>query len=615
MGKSLPADRVVSRAEAVARISNGDRVFISSACATPLHLVEGLLETYRRYWDVEIIHLLPAGRAHFTDLRYRDHFRYNTFGVGSAVAPALRSCAVDYTPVHFSELPRMLRSRRYPIDVALITVSPPDDRGRVCLGPTVDVTHEVIAAADLVIAQVDELLPRTCGDTLVDADRIDLFVPHGRRGGTWQLPEPHPLGDRVGHFAAELVEDGDVLHVAHDPLSYAVFPHLDGRHDLGLHTSIFTEPMVDLMQAGVVTNASKPVHTGRTVASVAIGTPRLNAFLERNERVALLPMAQVNDRAVMARFDRMVAIRSALRADITGNVLLDSVGSESFRGIGGGMDFLRGAAASRRGYPVIVMASTDQQTGESHIVSRFEQLRGTLVDRASVQYIVTEYGFVHLHAKTLRERVLGIIAVAHPRHRERLMADAKELGYVHADQMVTPYPGCLYPNEMITRGTFKDGLEVFFRPVHPGDERGIQRFFYSHSPKTIRLRYHAVIKNMTHAKVQVLTNIDYRKDVAIVGLTGPRGHRSICCVGRCMYYGDGQGEVDITIGDDYQGRGLGTFLLTHVTGIARSRGMERLTAEILDHNHGARRLFSKVWRFCDLDREGGVVTYSYDLGA
>jgi GNAT superfamily N-acetyltransferase len=193
------------------------------------------------------------------------------------------------------------------------------------------------------------------------------------------------------------------------------------------------------------------------------------------------------------------------------------------------------------------------------------------------------------------------------------MAEAKALGYVHADQMAIPYPGCLYPNEMVTRGTFKDGLDVFFRPVHPSDERGIQRFFYSHSPRTIRMRYHAVIKAMTHAKVQRLTNIDYRKDVAIVGLTGRRGHREICCVGRYMHYADGLGEVDITIGDEFQGAGLGTFLLSHITDIARSRGMNRLIAEILDHNRGARRLFSKVWRFCDLEREGGVVTYSYEL--
>ncbi len=609
----LPQDRVVTRDEALSRIRNGDRVFISSACATPLHLVEGLAEGYWGWWDVEIIHLLPSGRAHLIDDRFHDHFRYNTFGVGSAVAPALRDCAVDYTPLHFSELPRLLRTGRYPLDVALVTVTPPDAHGMVSLGPSVDAGLDAIRAATLVIAQVHEKLPWTCGESTLHVDEIDLFVPHTDVCVAWEPPEEHPAGAEIARFAAELVADGDIIHATWDSLSWATLRALHGKRHLGIHTAVLNEAMVELMQAGVVDGSTHPEHPGRVVATAAIGPARLHRFIDRNETVALLPLDRVTDRTVMARCGRMVAFRQALQADITGNVLLETVGSEGFRGIGTGMDFLRGAAGSEWGYPVLLIPSCDPDSGESNIVGRFADFKGTMVDRASVQYIVTEYGFVHLHAKTLRERVLGLIAVAHPRHREGLMAEAKALGYVHADQMVTPFPGCLYPNEMVTSGTFKDGLDVFFRPIHPSDERGIQRFFYGHSPRTVRLRYHAVIKNMTHAKVQVLTNIDYRKDVAIVGLTGRRGHRSICCVGRYMHYGDGLGEVDITIGDDYQGMGLGTFLLTHVTAIARERGMKRLIAEILDHNHGARRLFSKVWRFCDLDREGGVVTYSYEL--
>ena len=609
----LPAGKVVSRDQALSRISNGDRVFISSACATPLHLVQGLQEGYVRWWDVEIIHLLPSGEAHFIDARFHDHFRYNTFGVGSTVAPALRDCAVDYTPLHFSELPRLLRAGRYPIDVALVSVTPPDDEGMVSLGPSVDAGLDAMRAARLVIAQVHEGLPRTCGESRVHVEEIDLFVLNSDVCVAWQPPDEHPSGAEIARFAADLVEDGDIIHAAHDSLSWATLRALGDKRDLGIHTSVFTQPMMELMQAGVITGRTHPDHPGKAVATAAVGTRRLHRFIDGNESVVLLPLDQVADRSVMARCRRMVAFRSALRTDITGNALLETVGSEGFQGIGTGVDFLRGAAASGWGYPVLLIPSCDPDTGESNIVSRFGEFQGTMLDRASVQYIVTEYGFVHLHAKTLRERVLGLIAVAHPRHREQLMAEAKALGYVHADQMVTPFPGCLYPNEMVTRGRFRDGLEVFFRPVHPSDERGIQRFFYSHTPKTIRLRYHAVIKNMTHSKVQRLTNIDYRKDVAIVGLTGRRGNRGICCVGRYMYYGEGLGEVDITIGDDYQGKGLGSFLLTHVTEIARSRGMKRLIAEILDHNHGARRLFSKVWRFCDLDREGGVVTYSYEL--
>jgi acyl-CoA hydrolase/GNAT superfamily N-acetyltransferase len=609
----LPRDRVVSREEALDRIRNGDRVFISSACATPLHLVEGLQEGYRRWWDVEIIHLLPSGEALLTDARYHDHFRYNTFGVGSAIAPAVQECAADYTPMHFSELPRLLRTGRYPIDVALISVTPPDRNGLVSLGPSVGIARDATRAAKLVIAQVDERLPRTRGETLLPVYDIDLFVVNSDCAVAWEPPEEHPAGAEIARFAAELVEDGDIVHAAHDALSWATLRALKGRRRLGIHTSVFTEPMMELIEAGAVDGSTNPAFPGRAVATAAVGTSKLLEFIDGNERVALVPLDQVTNRSAMARYRRMVAFRAGARADVTGNVLLDTVGSEGFQDIGTGMDFLRGAAQSDWGYPVLLIPSCDPETGESNLVSRLEHVAGKLVDRASVQYIVTEYGFVHLHAKTLRERVLGMVAVAHPRHRERLMAEAKELGYVPADQLVTPFPGCLYPNEMVTHGTFKDGLEVFFRPIHPSDERGLQRMFYGFSSKTVRMRYHAAIKNMTHAKVQLLTNIDYRKDIAIVGMTGRRGDRTICCVGRSMYYGDGYGEVDITIADAFQGVGLGTFLLTHVTEIARSRGMKRLTAEILDHNRGARRLFGKIWRFCAIHRDGGVVTYTYEL--
>lgn len=611
----IPEKKVLSATAAVAHIRNGNRVFISSGAAEPRCLLDALAERYRSFADVEMIHLVAAGRPHFVETRFRDHFRYNSFEPGDVVAPALRDCAVDYTPLHLSELPRLLETGRYPLDVALISVTPPDEQGNVCLGPSVDVTHEAIRGARTVIAQVNDRLPRTGGATRIPMNVIDGFVLHDEAPAEVVMPPGPGAAATVGGYAAELVECGDVLHISYDPLAYAVFPHLAGKRDLGIHTDIFSDAHVELLESGAATNRTKGFAHGRSVATMVMGTQRAYDYAARDPAVALLPTAVVGDRRNIASHRRMIAIRSAMRADVTGNALLDALGSARFRGVGAEMEFLRGASSSERGFPVIVITSTDPATGNSNIVTRIEETDGTLVNRASIHYVCTEYGFAHLHAKTLRERVLAMIAIAHPQHRERLMAEAKERGYVPKDQMVTPYPGCLYPNELVSWKTFGDDLKIFFRPIHPSDERGIQRFFYSHTPETIRYRYHGAIKTMPHAKVQQLTNIDYRKDVALVGMHGSRGNRRVACVGRYMFYGEdgGCGEVDLTIGEDYHGRGIGTYLVEYLTAIARERGLRSLRAEILHDNRGAVRLFDKVWKGASRHLEDGVYTYVLPL--
>lgn len=608
--EGIPGDRVVSAEEAIHLIRNGDRVFIASGAAEPRHIVATLAEAYRHFADVEILHLLASGPPPFADERFRDHFRYNSFFVGDVVAPAMRTCLVDYTPLPLSELPLLLRTRRYPIDVALVSVTPPDADGLLGIGPSIDVCLEAIEGARYVVAQVNEALPQTTGGARIDPAAIDAFVVRTELPPEVHRPPPPWVGPAIGRFAAELVEDGDVLHVSDDPLSCAILPFLRDRRDLGVHTDVFTDALADLVVRGVITNARNAVRPGQSVATVILGTRRLYDFVRESDAVALLPTATVCDRALMARHPRMIAVRSALGADITGNVLLDAAGSPTYRGVGADIDFLRGAAASGRGFPVLLMASADEESGRPNIVSRFDRWAGSVMERATVHYVCTEYGFAHLHARTLRERVLAMIAIAHPRHRERLMEEAKELGYVPADQIVTPYPGCLYPNEQVTRHRFGDE-EVFFRPVHPSDEREIQRFFYSHSPETVFHRYHGTIKTMHHAKVQQLTNIDYRLDVAIVGLVGVRGSRRIVCEARCLDYGRGRGEVSLTIAEDWHGRGLGTFLLRYLTAIARQRGLRRVTAQIVHSNRAALRLFTRVWPTARHHLDGAI--YTFDL--
>ncbi len=414
----------VSAEEAVAVVKSGDRVFVHSVAAAPRRLIAALTARAGELRVVEIVHLHTEGEAPYAAPGLQKGFRVNALFVGGNVRQAVQEGRADYLPVFLSEVPQLFRRGLLPLDVALVTVSPPDRHGFCSLGVSVDVARAAVQMARKVVAQVNRHMPRTHGDGLIHTDAIDFLVE-----GDEPLPElPAAVLDEVeraiGRHCAELVEDGATLQVGIGSLPDATLAALRGHRRLGIHSEMISDAVVDLVERGVVTGEAKRVHPGKVVAGFALGTRKLYDFLDDNPAVAMLDIAYVNDTAVIRRNPRVTAINSAIEVDLTGQVCADSIGDLLYSGVGGQMDFIRGAALSEGGKPIIALPSVTGSS-ESRIVSYLKPGAGVVTTRAHVHYVVTEHGIADLFGKNLRQRAAALIAVADPRHREALSAEAR----------------------------------------------------------------------------------------------------------------------------------------------------------------------------------------------
>jgi len=415
---------IVSPEKAVAAVQSGNRIFIHSVAAAPRRLIEALTARAPSLRVVEIVQLHTEGDAPYAAPEMAPSFRVNSVFVGPNMRRAVQEGRADYLPVFLSEVPKLFRSGLLGLDVALVQVSPPDRHGFCSLGVSVDASRAAVQAARVVIAQVNRLMPRTHGDGLIHVDDIDFAVE-----GDDPIPELRhpPFGEvdlALGHHCAELVEDGATLQLGIGAMADATLQALSGHHRLGIHTEMLSDGVVDLVEKGVVTGEMKRVHPGKIVAGFALGTRRLYDFLDDNPAVQMLDIAYVNDPEVIRRNPRVTAINSALEIDLTGQVCADSIGEALYSGVGGQMDFLRAAALSDDGKPIVAIPST-ASSGESRIVSHLKPGAGVVTTRAHVHFVVTEHGIADLFGKNLRQRAEALIAVAHPRHRDALTAEAR----------------------------------------------------------------------------------------------------------------------------------------------------------------------------------------------
>jgi acyl-CoA hydrolase len=416
--------RTVTAQEAVAVIRSGDRVFIHSVAAAPQQLIAAMTARADELRVVEVVSLHTEGPAPYAAPELARSFRVNALFVGANVRQAVNEGRADYLPVFLSEVPQLFRTGVLPIDVALIQVSPPDRHGCCSLGVSVDVTRAAVQVARTVIAQVNPNMPRTHGDGIIHVDNIDFLVPVDD-----PIPEPatHPHTEAeqaIGLHCAELVEDGACLQLGIGAIPDATLVGLRDHRRLGIHTEMLTTGVVDLIERGVITGEAKRVHPGKVVAGFALGSRRLYDFLDDNPQVSMLDIAYINDTAVIRRNPKVIAINSALEVDLTGQVCADSIGDRLFSGVGGQMDFIRGAALSEGGKPIIALPSVTSK-GDSRIVSYLQPGAGVVSTRAHVHYVVTEHGIADLWGKNLRQRAAALIAIAHPSHRDALTAEAR----------------------------------------------------------------------------------------------------------------------------------------------------------------------------------------------
>ncbi len=416
--------RTVTAQEAVAVIKSGDRVFVHSVAAAPQQLIAAMTARADELRVVEVVHLHTEGPAPYAAPEMAKSFRVNALFVAENLRQAVNEGRADYLPVFLSEVPQLFRAGVLPLDVALIQVSPPDRHGFCSLGVSVDVTRAAVQVARTVIAQVNPNMPRTHGDGILQQDDIDFLVPVNDPIFEAPVRQLTATEKAIGLHCAELVEDGACLQLGIGAIPQATLVGLRDHHRLGIHTEMLSDGVVDLIERGVITGEAKKVHPFKVVAGFAHGSRRLYDFLDDNPQVAMLDIAYINDTAVIRRNPKVTAINSAIEVDLTGQVCADSIGDRLYSGVGGQMDFIRGAALSEGGKPIIALPSTTS-TGESRVVSYLKPGAGVVSTRAHVHYVVTEHGIADLWGKNLRQRAAALIAIAHPSHRDALTAEAR----------------------------------------------------------------------------------------------------------------------------------------------------------------------------------------------
>lgn len=415
--------QIVTAEEAVRSIGSNQRVFIHGQAATPRVLVEAMSARSSELKGVEIVHLHTEGPAPYVDPSKSEAFRMNALFVGANVRQAVQEGRGDYLPVFLSDVPALFRRGILPIDVALLHVSPPDRHGFCSLGTSVDVARAAAQTAKVLVAQVNPRMPRTHGDGLIHVSRIHRMVEVDE-----PLPEAHTRAptaadEAIGRHVAALVEDGATLQLGIGAIPNAVLASLGNHRRLGIHSEMFSDGVVELVEKGVITGEEKKTHPGKLVSGFVNGTRRLYDFVDDNPLVSMLDMSYVNDTATIRKNPKVTAINSAIEVDLTGQVCADSIGERQYSGVGGQMDFIRGAALSEGGKPIIALPSTTR-SGKSRIVPFLAQGAGVVTTRAHVHWVVTEYGAVSLFGKNLRQRAHALVGIAHPDHREALAAEA-----------------------------------------------------------------------------------------------------------------------------------------------------------------------------------------------
>jgi len=412
--------KLTSAEKAVEMVKSGDRMYIHPGCAEPEILVQALLKRAESLHDVELIHLMALGRADYVEPKYHGHFRHNALFIGSNVRQAVHRGDADYTPIFLGEIEALFERGEMPLDVAFIQVSPPDDRGYMSLGVSTDCTLTATRCARLVIAEVNEQMPRTLGDTFIHIRRLTAIVESNRPLAELPLVPFSELQRKIAENVASLIPDGATLQTGIGGIPDAVLTCLGGHKNLGVHTEMVSDGIIPLIESGVINGEAKTLLKGKVVLGFVLGTKKLFDFIHDNPAFEFRTIQFTNDPFQIARNEKMMAINSALQIDMTGQVCSDSIGSKPYSGFGGQVDFIRGAARSKGGRPIIALPSTAKDGAISRIVPMLDPGAGVVTSRGDVHYVVTEHGIAYLHGKTIRQRVEALIAIADPAFHDHL---------------------------------------------------------------------------------------------------------------------------------------------------------------------------------------------------
>ncbi|MBF8984191.1 acetyl-CoA hydrolase/transferase family protein [Lutibacter sp. B2] len=409
--------------EAVKKIKSGDRVVVGHAVGEPQELTEAMVKNKEQYENVEIVHMVAMGKSEYASPDMAPHFRHNSIFVGGTTRKAVAEGRADFTPCYFSEIPRLFKEGYLPVDVALIQISKPDEHGYCSFGVSNDYTKPAAECAELVIAEINDQMPRTLGDSFIHVSEIDCIVETSHPVIELQPPRIGEVEKAIGENCASLIEDGATLQLGIGAIPDAVLLFLKDKKDLGIHSEMFSDGVVELVEAGVINNSKKSIHKGKMVVTFLMGTKRLYDFVDNNPSVEMYPVDYVNDPCVIMQNDNMVSINSCIQVDFMGQVASESIGLKQFSGVGGQVDYVRGASMSKGGKAIIAMPSTASRGQISRIVPMLDEGSAVTTSRNDVHYVVTEYGVASLRGKSLKERARQLIHIAHPNFREELVKE------------------------------------------------------------------------------------------------------------------------------------------------------------------------------------------------
>jgi acyl-CoA hydrolase/RimJ/RimL family protein N-acetyltransferase len=582
--------------QAIDMFRPGQRVFIGSSCGEPQALVKELAAQSSCFADLEIVRVLSLESLPLSLLAAEHDCRniyVRSFYLGTGKPRKLSANKRFITPINLSALPRLFKSRQLPIHVALVQVSPPDDFGWMSLGISVDVTLAAVKAADLVIVQVNSNMPRVLGDSFIHVNDVDFVVEHDEDLITVERIPDFESAQLIGRHVAKLVDDGSTLQLSLGATPQSTLQALSDKNDLGVHTQFLTNGIMEMVSRGVITNRNKGLNEGKCVASGAIGSKALYEFLNDNPGVAFYPSDYVNNPSIIAQHNKMVSINVIMAMDLTGQVASDALPYNHFTGVNGTMDFVRGASQSKEGKSILMLASTTMDGKSSRIVPDLDNM-AVVVPRGDVEYVATEYGLVNLFGKTLEERALALISIAHPDFRDDLFEHAKEAGLIGRTRSLDDSIYGVYPLRLEEIRDY-NGVRVLFRPARPVDARIIQEHFYTLDHGDVMQRFMQDKRIFGRTDVAGMYEVDYVNDLTLVAVIGDVGFEQVIAIGG--YYRDqakNVAEVAFSVSKDWQRKGLSRVIQAKLLEAARENGIQGFEAYTTPRNHGMINLFNRL---------------------
>ena len=592
-------EKSVTAEKAISHIRSGQRVFIGSGCGEPQHLVKTLAEHTNKFSGLEIIRLLgqeTASLAAIADRTKDTNLNIRSIYLGSTVNLTIAKQRRFITPMNISDVPTLFTKRKLPLNVALIQVSSIDDFGWMSLGISVDVTMAAARSADMVIAQVNPRMPRVMGQSFIHVNDVDLLVEFEE-----ELLSVTPsrvtseAAISIGKHIANLIDDGSTLQIGLDSASQATLQGLSSKNDLGVHSQFLTDDIMHLYAAGNINNKKKGLNEGKMVASMAIGSHNLYEFLNDNPAIDFHPSDYVNDPFIIAQHNRMVSMNVAKLMDLTGQMSAEASPATRLAGVSGIVDFVRGARRSPSGRSILMLFSTrETERGIQSNIIPYMNDNVVVVPRGDVHYVVTEFGAVNLFGKSIQERVIAMISIAHPMFREELFEAAKERGFIGSERTLGEAAQAVYPVRLEETLTI-NGEKVTIRPAKPVDERRIQEHYYSLPKEDILTRFFCQKTIFARSEMETRSHIDYVNDITLVAVVGDFGFGQVVAVAECMKLPDQNvAEVAFSVNPEYQGKGLGKFFLKKLAAVARENGIRGLMAYTFPSNKAMIALFNTL---------------------